>query len=130
MADFIVEAHRPDLHLTIYPDGWIPIVQDSSRRYCEGYLARAAEQSPRPAYRVRRSSDGAIVAQCPASDEPEIGMVAGWPSDEQCIRGAIKALEAARRSRREGEPDPRIAAALAVLTGPAVTDGGGDGGGR
>ena len=117
MADFIVEAHRPDLHLTIYPDGWIPIVQDGSRRYCEGYMARISEQSPRPTYRVRRSSDGVIVAQCPASDEPEIGMVAGWPTDDQCIRAAVKALESARRSRREGGPDARIAAALAILEG-------------
>ena len=95
-----------------------------------GYMARISEQSPRPAYRVRRSSDGTIVAQCPASDEPQIGMVAGWPTDDQCIRGAVKALMKAQRSRRKGESDPRIAAALAVLTAPLAGDVGGDGGGR
>lgn len=113
---FIVETHRPDLSFTLYPDGWIPIIQDDSRRYCEGYFARICEQSPRPAYRVRRSSDDAIVASCPASDEPEIGMVAGFPSVDQCVRAAIGVLRLVARSNVHGRPvDPRVVAALAAL---------------
>ena len=120
MADpaFIVESYAPDLGFdAIYPDGWIPLIRNDSRRYCEGYLARAAEVSPRHALRVRRVSDGAVVAQAPASDDPDVGMVLGYPSDAQCIQAAIKALRSAGRARRGDAPDPRIAAALAVLEG-------------
>lgn len=119
MADpaFTVEVYAPDMGLgALYPDGWIPLIRDDSRRYCEGYLARASEQSPRRACRVRRTSDGAAVARVPASDEPDV-MVLGCPADAQCIRAAIKALRSAGRMQREEGPDPRIAAALAVLEG-------------
>ena len=114
--DFVVEVYAPDLNFAaVYPDDWIHLIRDSSRRYCEGYLARAAEVSPRRAMRVRRTSDGVIVAQAPASDETDVGMALGYPSDAQCVKAAIKALRSAGRTRREDEPDPRIAAALAVL---------------
>lgn len=80
-----------------HPDGrWFTLAgdQDHSMRYLEGYATAYAERSPRLAVRLVRDRDGKVLREWPASDSPEIGMVAGWPTAGQCIRAARKALTA------------------------------------
>lgn len=78
---------------TLAPDGWREICQDSSKLYLEGLAEGwAVSLSPRSAVRLVRAKDKKVLRVWPASDAPNIGAVAGWPTTAQCLHAADRAL--------------------------------------
>lgn len=92
--------------------------QDTSLHYLQGYLDAYALHSPRLAARIVRTKDGRVMREVPASSQPQIGMVAGYPTAGQCIDAARRALSAGWEHcslPATDEERGRIAAALGVL---------------
>ena len=79
---------------TLFGDKWLAIIRLENAQYCRGWLDRASDQSPRPAYRVVRS-DGKLVTSLREREDVSIGQVAGFPTAEQYERAAQRALEKA-----------------------------------
>ena len=100
------------------PHGWRMIVQDHSVLYLRGLATGwTASLSPRSAVRLVRAKDGKVVETWPASDSPQIGAVAGWPTADQCIRAAKAALRQVRAQGTTPEEIRKAATALAALGG-------------
>jgi len=82
-APYLVEAFYPE------PDfGWI-VVCTGSKHYCEGFLDARRELAPRPMSRLRRTKDNRVLRVTEAVNKPPLGMIAGWPTPEQLLRGAV-----------------------------------------
>jgi hypothetical protein len=79
---------------TLFGDKWMPIIKGEYLQYCLGWLDRAQDQSPRPAYRLVRS-DGKILKLLAEREDVCIGMVAGFPTAEQYEAAAQRALDKA-----------------------------------
>ena len=105
--------------------GWVQIAQDDSRAYLSGFADgfAGARPTPRPALRLQDRRTDRVAKEWPARDEPAIGAVAGWPTSDQCVNAAIRALKQApqawRRRDQGAEIDARVAPALAILEGQA-----------
>ena len=107
---FAVEAHYEQY-------GWVRIVQDSSRRYCEGFLAGRSDLRPRPPQRLvrLRESGVEVLMEYPADSEPRLGIIAGFPTSWQYANAAIQMLsQLIRRTPYGGiTPEGKEAAAEA-----------------
>lgn len=99
-------------------EGWMTVTT-GSRHYCDGWLDARRSWVPRPESRVVRLSDGKVMLHHGANDAAPIGMVAGFPSAEQYIRGARVCLSAVARGRCGRKVGPEVVemarAAMAVL---------------
>lgn len=84
---------------TLFGDKWMPIIKEEYLQYCLGWLDRAQDQSPRPAYRLVRS-DGRIQKLLTEREDVSIGQVAGFPTAEQYEAAAQRALEKAAVIRK------------------------------
>lgn len=83
-----------DFHIETFAIGkWLRIVT-GSREYCRGYMSARLDYSPRLAYRIVRS-DGLQLDHWPEKADVSIGQIAGWPSSEQYVAAAEKALATA-----------------------------------
>lgn len=81
-------------------------LQGEQRGFLRGYMfGRSDAPPPRPAMRVVRSDD-VVVDEREATDEVDIGMIAGWPTPEQYEAAAQRALDAAAliRERLASKP--------------------------
>jgi hypothetical protein len=83
----------------LYNGEWYSLIKGEFLQYCLGWLDRAQDQSPRPAYRLVRS-DGKILKLMPEREDVSIGQVAGWPTAEQYEAAAQRALEKAAVIRK------------------------------
>lgn len=76
---------------------------EETRGFALGYLmGRHDTPAPRPAMRVVRS-DGKVVDEYVASEDVDIGLIAGWPSPEQYEGAAERAMQTAARIRAQQE---------------------------
>ena len=75
-------------------DKWVKVII-GSLRYLQGYLDARKESAPRNAFRIMRS-DGKVMELLSADSEVRVGMIAGWPTAEQYVNAAIKALQCAK----------------------------------
>ena len=82
----------------LYNGDWYSLIKGEYLQYCLGWLDRAQDQSPRPAYRLVRS-DGKILKLLTEREDVSIGMVAGFPTAEQYEAAAQRALEKAAKIR-------------------------------
>ncbi len=82
----------------LYNGDWYSLIKGEYLQYCLGWLDRAQDQSPRPAYRLVRS-DGRIQKLLPEREDVAIGQVAGYPTAEQYEAAAQRALENAAAIR-------------------------------
>ena len=82
----------------LYNEEWYSLIKEEYLQYCLGWLDRAQDQSPRPAYRLVRS-DGKVVRLMPEREDVSIGQVAGFPTAEQYEAAAQRALEKAAAIR-------------------------------
>lgn len=82
----------------LYNGEWYSLIKEEYLQYCLGWLDRAQDQSPRPAYRLVRS-DGKVVKLMPEREDVSIGQVAGFPTAEQYEAAAQRALEKAAAIR-------------------------------
>jgi hypothetical protein len=100
---------------TLLGDKWMPLIKGEFLQYCLGWLDRAQDQSPRPAYRLVRS-DGRILKLLTEREDISIGQVAGFPTAEQYEAAAQRALEKAAVIREnEKQQLERSAARRKVL---------------
>lgn len=79
-------------------DRWVCAMGDRHlpRGYADGYLdAVARGPSPRLAHRLVRERDGKVLRELPALTDVGIGSGVGWPTWQQHVRAARKALERA-----------------------------------
>jgi hypothetical protein len=83
---------------TLFGDKWMPLIKGEYLQYCLGWMDRAQDQSPRPAYRLVRS-DGRIQKLLTEREDVSIGQVAGFPTAEQYEAAAQRALEKAAAIR-------------------------------
>ena len=111
---YVVEAHYPG-HAP-ENDGWVMIINDRLE-FCRGFLLARREESPRPAYRLRRVKDGKVLDTASEQKEAGVGMVAGWPTGEQLLGAARRLLRRVRfhKGYVEHVHVGRAAGALAAL---------------
>lgn len=83
---------------TLFGDKWMPIIKGEYLQYCLGWLDRAQDQSPRPAYRLVRS-DGKILKLLTEREDVSIGQVAGFPTAEQYEAAAHRVIAMAAAIR-------------------------------
>ena len=84
-------------------DEWRVLFSESSRAYCQGYIARCRDEPmPRLAWRIVDSKTGRVIEEVSPRAEVDLGMVAGWPTAEQYEAAAARAMEAAARIREMG----------------------------
>jgi len=79
---------------TLFGDKWLAIIKGEYLQYCLGWLDRAQDEAPRPAYRLVRS-DGKVQKLLTGREDVSIGQVAGFPTAEQYEAAAHRALEKA-----------------------------------
>jgi hypothetical protein len=78
-------------------DYWVKAVE-GSLQFCRGYMYAKSDYAPRLAHRLVRS-DGKIVEEFSANEDVSIGMIAGWPTAEQYVRAAARAMARAEAIR-------------------------------
>jgi hypothetical protein len=83
----------------LYNDEWYSLIKGEYLQYCLGWMDRAQDQSPSPAYRLVRS-DGKVLKLMPEREDVSIGQVAGFPTAEQYEAAAQRALEKAAVIRK------------------------------
>lgn len=109
---FTVEIYTPGEG--VLGNRWHVIAHDTSRRYCEGYLAAYMEHTPRRAVRLR-NGEGKVLDERPAYDEVSGGAMPAafgfqWPyllsAAERTMTQARSDL--AHRHRERGTPGTLI----------------------
>ena len=76
---------------TLFGDKWLAVVKLETLGYCKGWMDKASDLAPRPAYRVMRSDGKMVDTLCERTDVA-IGQVAGFPTAEQYEAAAQRAL--------------------------------------
>lgn len=84
---------------TLFGDKWLAIVKLETLGYYKGWMDKASDSAPRPAYRVMRSDGKMVDTLCERTDV-SIGQVAGYPTAEQYEAAAQRALEKAAVIRK------------------------------
>lgn len=100
-----------------YKGEWreLALYNDVPRTWAEGWLSHHRETpGPRHPFRLVRS-DGKVVDETSGKEEVSIGMVAGWPTWQQYVRGSIKAMRNATRVHRRGDMTPEVEKRLTEL---------------
>lgn len=97
-----------------YLDKWVMLQQDQSKLYLEGLATGWNTVSPHAGYRLVRHRDSKVLKEWLKSDTPQMGAVAGWPTPEQCIDAAIRALKQVPSGRCGSYPTPGERTAIQV----------------
>lgn len=100
-------------------EGWVAIAS-GSQHYCRGYIDARTANNMRVAHRIRHVKSDRIIDQIAPLAEAPIGMVAGFPTQDQHIEAAKNVLRRAASPWQDGDDDltRRAAEALAALERP------------
>lgn len=82
-----------------YLGQWATFVTGRSRDYCQGRIDAMKNELPRNHIRLMRS-DGEVMDEALPHEDVGIGMIAGFPTPEQCEMVAERALAKAARIRK------------------------------
>lgn len=83
------------------------LYRDVPKTWAQGWLAHHRDApGPRLGFRLVRS-DGKVMEEVSGREDVSLGMVAGWPTWEQYVAAAIRALDtAAQVAHRQGTLTP------------------------